>query len=641
MVTPSTTINKPPGFGQSGSSVNKGQKQKKTGPWTKGSSKIQKIADPIVKPEDTKIVIPPTSSNVVATKGEPKKQENKKTTEVSAPVLVQSDDSPSEVQSTPSSQLLAKVADNKEAAQILKLSDNQILKSPVATMGSKEKDASAVVIAPSIDPKLFEEQQNKIVSLMSELQKQSAAVSSLKIVLEGSEKENKQLQKQANQAKLLVLSASESAKKLNPDGDTNIGDTVSVEYIQQAKENLATDMEKLKQVFELSLSSQSQLKAKPSEVVAESASIPCSDEVNKLFSEACILQKEVELEAKKMETKDSRSMASILNLFRSFIIKAQDIVDKELKTKIKLDKDLKFIQQEIEKKTTTTFSKPQREGVEIISGFYTEKQFFKDIERHSILLNQMKSELKDVVTHYVSTIEMLNNITHNIAVALVDCDDSEIDDTIMEVSSTLNKLPIDIKSITCPEVKESVISSAFSNIYLAINTYQTMLRKKRLAIMGLTVPSDETLKVKHIEYLKNLAKIQKLHLIELDKIWKMVSSHVLRRKTELEEEVNKGNQNIKLSESALTTVTNVMEITLDDFKQNKILAYDIAHRERSTTLHELIKDLQNLFKVAGLAKQEANRTFDAFTRGGTWIYESWWLANGYHDQEVTDLFTND
>jgi hypothetical protein len=667
MVTPNTTTNKSAKFDglykQSGSPVSSNtRKSKKAGRWTKGQSapvstdkKVQDSSEALVTKKDVTVDVQSSSSSVVAKKVEAKKQDDIKTTVVSTPILVQSDDYSSEIQSTASSQLLAKIADivesrlpegrDQEAAQILEQSDDQILEWIVATMGSKKKDDSEVVIAPSIDPKLYEEQQQKIASLMAELQKQSNAVSSLKVVLKGREEENKQLQHQANQAKLHILTLTQSVRKLNPDDDTNIGDTVSDEYISQATQDIETEMGKLEVLYGLSsdldVSSSSQLKAKSSEKIAEPTNIPCNEDVTKLFSLACILQKEVELEAKKLETKDTRPMASVQDLFSSFISQAQGLTNNMLLLKKELDKDLHSIQQEIQKKITATYSKAQREGVEIISSFYTAAQFSEDIKRHFTLLNQMRSELKDVVTHYVSTVEMLNNITHNIAVALADCDTSETDDTIMEVSSTLNKLPIDIESITCPEVKESVIGASFSNIYLAINTFQTMVRKKRLAITDLTVPSDQALKAKFLDGLKHLANIQKLHLIELDKIWNKVSPHVLNRKDELEKEVNKGNQNVKLSQAHLVTVANYLETTPNDFEQNKILPYDIAHLDRDTTLHELNTDLKNLFTAATLAKQEANRTYDAFTRSGSWTTESWWLLRGYHDQEVTDLFKND
>ncbi len=662
MVTPDKTTKFDDYFSSSnGSPVSTSTRsRKKRGGWSRNQTtentdkKVQGSLAIVKKQKVVRITIPAEQKKDVVQKQQPVSQEDKKTKDISTPVLVDSNVSSSETISTASNQLFAKIADivegrlpkdqDSEATQILKQSDEQILNWFVTLVDSRKPDKEQSSV-PSIDPKLYEELQATNAELRSEVQKQSTAVSSLKSVLTLREKDNKELQHKTNQAKLHILTLSQSVKKLSPTDDTQVGDTITPEYILQTTENLSKEVAQLEVLYGLScehsLDDLSKVKQKSSSETALESNIPTHKDVIKLFKKASVLHSKCELEVQKLDTKDKRPPQDIYDSFVSMLEGAQSLANSCMEIKAELVKDIDQVQKNITKNTVPKFDQDQRRGVEIVSQFYSERQFSEDIQRHSIQHNQMRADLKDVVSHHEKVVEMLSNIAHNIGVVLMDWEDDKFYDTMMEIQSTLNKLTIDIQSIVIPEVKESVIKGAFKHNYEGIVTFKAMSRKKRKVLMGLTVPSEEPLKQLHIDSIKHLANVEKKHLQELAKTWNKIAPHVEIRMQELEKKVAEGNQNVRLSASALQTVANYESTTSDAYEQNKILPYETDHEEHKKTLHQLKKDLEDLQSEADLAKQEANRTYDAFKREGNWTTEGWWLKRGYHDEEVTKLFTKE
>lgn len=613
---------------------------------TNAEKKVQAAAKDI---KDQKVEPAAVDSKEVVAKKTPVKSEDKKAQVIAAPVLVDSSlDSSQEVFSTASHQLFAKIADiieshlpkdqDEEAERVLSQSDEQIL-SWFATLIGDQKE---VETSPAIDPKLYEEQQATIEGLQSDLQKQSSAVSQLKQVVKLREQENKQLNHQANQAKLHLLTLSQNVEKLSPSDDSHVGDVITVEYIHQTTEDISRDVSGLKELFGLSsqddVAHKDDVQKASSDKPAAADNIPSQKAVNKLFKQVSVLSRNCLVEVRKVEDPDKRPPDAIQQSFFEILKQAQVYANTCLELKAELVKDIDKIQKLITEQTVSHYAQDQLRGVEIVSQFYSEKQFTEDLQRHHAAHNQMRIDLKNVISKYEDICVQLAQVAHDISVVLMNCEEEEYYNTSMEIQSTLNKLPIDIQSIVVPEVKESLINSAFKKIYQAIVTFQAMCRNKRKVHADYKIPDGESEKAAYLHTLQNLFNQEKLHLQDLEKTWMKIAPHVVSRRDELGAKVAEGDQNVELTEPVLRTVANYDATTPEEYTKEKIQPYKNDHAKNAETLHELVADLKNLYTIAKLAKQEVNRTYDATQREGSWTTESWWKQFGYHDQEVTDLF---
>lgn len=632
-------------------------KRTKRGGWSRSQTstvaekKTQAAAKAVNAHQEPKVEAAPPKKQVEA-KEAPTSSEDKKTQAVSTPLLGDSSlDSSEDALSTRSFQLFAKIADiietrlpqdqDEEADRILSLPEDQILSWFATVIGAPKEGESA----PGIDPKVHEKQQERIEELQSEVSKQSTAVSQLKEVVKLREQENKKLLHQANQAKLQIMTLSDNVGKLSPSDDSKVGDQITVEYIHKTTEDISRDVQGLKALFGLSsveeAASESEVKAASSGKAAESDNIPSQKDVNKLFKQVSVLSRDCLVEVQKVEDPDKRPPEAIQQSFFEILKKAQGYANRCLELKAELVKDIDRIQTLITEKTVPHYDQEHMNGVEIVSQFYSEKQFAEDLQRHHAAHNQMRIDLKNVISKYGDICEQLATIAHNISVVLMNCEEEAYYNTSMEIQSTLNKLPIDIQSIVVPEVKENLINSAFKKVYQSIVTFQAMCRNKRKVLMDYTIPNGEAEKAAYLKNLQVLSSQQKLHLQELEKTWKKIAPHVEKRKEELTARVAEGNQNVELGEPVLKTVAHYDSTTPEIYVQEKVQPYKEEHAKNAAALHQLEADLNKFYEIAELAKKEGDRTFSATTLEGYWVPDYRWTAGGYYDNEIKALFKAD
>lgn len=377
------------------------------------------------------------------------------------------------------------------------------------------------------------------------------------------------------------------------------------------------------------------------EAICEKAHIPTKNEVLGLFKAVCTLQGNVAIERKNLENQDPNEMRAT---FVDLLNKTKTLTIKYKNLKSYLKKDITTIQQKIVEDTVVPFSKEHCKGTEIISrGDYSEKKCTEDLRRHSKEHDQMKNELNKVLNHDTEIWRRLTNIIYNIDIAIGDVETfkgQKIDDTFLEISSTLNALSLDIQAIIIPEVKENVLDEGFDYLYNAMISFATFAREQRKVWELQVIPSDPAVKAKHMEKLKHLYNYNKKSLRALEKLWNYFKPHHNIRMTELKEKVAIRSRNIDLEYiGALDTVADIEHTTANEYKVNKISPHITEHDKNRKTLTALEKRLQNFLKTIGEGQQEGHRSYDAYMKEGKWTTETEWWLKGWRDPEIKTFFS--
>lgn len=547
------------------------------------------------------------------------KEPDKKMEAIAAPILVE--------QYAPDAGQLKTSESSSEKSSV----SLEPFQSSICEKKSKKSDVDAFPYNAglSIDPALYEEQQTKISALslekqtaLAELHATSSTLQTLQTDIDKMTRENKKLKHMVSQAKLDAYNVESLWRQFGPPSS------------QEGFADLDAGISRLTRQFrpakELSANSEKE------------PNIPSKSDIIALFDAVAMLKERTSTAVDSLETKDKRDPLQIFSCFMQYLDKAKNLVILCRDLKVRLVDDIESIQKKIIKDVAPSYSKEQCKGVETISKFYSEKRFEKDIARHAHQHNDMRSDLKEVVSHYEKTVLMLNHVIHHIDVALIEYKSSDKDETIAVISGILDGLPLDIQSITIPEVKESVIQEAFTYVRRALMDFREMTRDTRKEEMGIAPPEDEALLADHLRWLGRLVEIQKKHLQELDKFWNGIRLHVDRRIEELELIVAQGNCNIdleKTAKQALLTVANIEKCTPEEYKERKILPYKKEYQANKTSLAKLNKRRDKLYEAAELAKQEVHRSHDAFIKKGHWSTETrWGYVDGIVNEEVLTLF---